>query len=161
MFLINKNKLSNRGNGYKVLQILKTAIVLSAVSVWQLLCIYNVPSRTFSSRSLIIVFCFFLQQFLFTGVISAQINLSTLRVKKLALCTDTTKIDSLSISPSDIYITINNKPIRNNEIMLNNMEGFFIKNDKKLSCSDTIFISYRILPTNLSLPLFHKNPTLI
>jgi hypothetical protein len=83
--------------------------------------------------------CLFLVQF-------AQAQTSTLRVKTIVVSNDNLQLDTLSIYPNSFQLFNNNELVNFESYTLNHAKGELILHQH----IDTIRVSYRVLPMNLS-----------
>lgn len=89
------------------------------------------------------------------GIYSQESNL---RVKKLAILSDTLELDTLSIYPNSFQLKCGNEVLSSNDYQLLHAEAKVILQH---TCSDSLLVTYRVLPFNLSKTYAYRDTSAI
>ena len=104
----------------------------------------------------------FIRTFLFVFLccisFGSDAQISTLRKKKLSGKIGTYQLDSLSIYPNSFFIRCGNEPLGSEGFKLDHASG---KITILKACSDSLTVSYRVLPMNLGKSYFKRDTTLL
>lgn len=82
---------------------------------------------------------------------------SSLRQQAYSLQSDTLELDSLSLSPGSLKLTLNGNPIDSSAYQLISTSSILIWNPGQKPSGDSIQAEYRVLPIKLDEPFFHKD----
>ncbi len=103
-----------------------------------------------------LLFALFVLTLLLAAQPATAQDLSNLREQTIAIPTDTVRLDSLSIIPGSLFVTVSGNPVDSSAYFIDYIAATFSWTDS-VPPADSLRITYRTFPLSFGEPQFHKS----